>query len=719
MNLFHRAPIPILTPSPDIAWASGAIFNPGAILDDTGTLRLLARGVPKGYTPVALDLNDPTEPAFGYDHYISHLGLATRQPDGTFVLDAEPFISPSTEVDRFGVEDARITKLGDRYWMTYTVLSEPAHLADAGVGLGLASTTDWTSAEVHGRIGPPVRDKDAALFPRLVGGRIALFHRIVPDMQVAYFADEEQLMSPGAAYWEDHLRHLDDFVVMRPEQAWEGKKVGIGPPPIETPEGWLIVYHAADLDHVYRAGLALLDLDDPRKVIARTTHPVMEPMHAYEIAGDVPNVVFPQGAIVEDGMLRLYYGAGDTAIGEASASMADVMALLDEERRGPHASPPRVDMQNHVERPRVLAEASPVPVQRLHGGQPILEPIAAHDWESRVVLNPAAVLVDDGAELEDLMETWDLSASERDVLRVAGGACVMLYRAQGSAFERSTPTGEAHFASSLGLAVFTPTLTLVRRWEEPMLTPDAAFHDLGVEDARCTKVGDTYYLHYTGYTTSGVEDPDLHGRVQLCLATTKNFVDWTLHGPVEGDVNRYNDKNGALFPEPAGGSWWMWHRPMEGEHPMSMHLAQAPSPDGPWRSRGCVMTSYRFEEQASSWVGAAGPPIALGDGRFLAIYHQGHRSFDGRRLYNLSALLIEPAAATPVLARLEPLLLPESELERSGDPLLGVDNVVFSCANYCLGDQLIIPYAGADSRIFGASVSVDALVEELEAAVPA
>ena len=710
-QLFTRRPAPVLSPSPEVSWASGAVFNPGAVLDADGTLRLLARGVQAGYTKVAVESPDATEADFLYDNYVSRLGLAVRQPDGTFRLDAEPLLAPHDAVDRYGVEDARITRLGDRYYITYTVLAEPAHRADAGVGIGLASTTDWETVEVHGRIGPAVRDKDAALFPGHIGGRIAMLHRIVPDMQVAYFEDEDQLRQPGAAYWESHLAHLDDHVVMRPEQLWEEKKIGVGPPPIETPEGWLVVYHGADADHVYRAGLALLDLDDPRKVIARTRRPVLEPLYDYELEGDVPNVVFPQGAVVEDGLLRLFYGAADTTIGEATAPLADVLAVLHEEKTRWRVPAVHMDFRGHLDEPRDLG-AGAVPVERLHGGTPVLEPVAAHAWESRVVLNPAAVFIDDVDELEALMETWALSEADRATLCEAGGACAMVYRAQGTAYARDTPHGP-HVASALGLAVFTPALRLVRRWAEPVIAPDAPFHDLGVEDARCTKVGDTYYLHYTGYTSTDRADPSFAGRVQLCLATTTDFLSWDLHGPLEGDVNAHDDKNGALFPEPVDGRWLFWHRPIYGRHPMAMHLAEADHPDGPWRSRGRTLASYRFAAHASSWVGAAGPPIALGDGQFLALYHQGHVSFEGRRLYNLSAALVDPTADEPVLARVEPVLLPEGDAERLGDPELGVDDVVFSCAGYVVGDDLVVPYAGADSRIFGARLPLAALVDAL------
>ncbi|HEX9951332.1 MAG TPA: glycosidase [Rubricoccaceae bacterium] len=725
--LFARTPAPVLAPAPGVAWASGALFNPGAALGDDGTLRLLARGVAAGHRRVDVLHADEHEPRFGFEGYVSALGLATRGADGLFTLAPEPLLAPSGEVDRYGCEDARITRLGDRWWITYTALAEPAATATHGVGIALASTTDWQTVTRHGRIGPAVRDKDAALFPGLVGGRIAMFHRIAPDVQIVFFEDEEQMLAPGARFWEHELAHLDDSVVLRPERPWEAKKVGMGPPPIWTPEGWLVVYHAADAAHVYRAGLALLDLDDPRRVVARTRRPVLAPELAWERHGDVPNVVFPEGATVEAGAdgqpaLNLYYGAADCAIGHAHAPLADVLDLLREEAKRPALVPPvTFDYAGHRDRRRTLG-TSTVAVERLHGGRPVLEPVPEHPWESGVVLNPAAVLVAPGPDLERMMGVWALADAQRDRLRNAGGACVMLYRAQGTAFERDTPVG-AHFPSSLGLAVFTPDLQLVYRAAEPTIAPEAPFHDLGVEDARCTRVGDTYYLHYTGYTSepgpgTGGLSHGAAGRVQLCLATTQDFASWTLHGPVPGDVNRHGDKNGALFPEPAARPgeaprWWLWHRPMEGRHPMAMHLASAETPDGPWTSHGCALASYRFHDHALSWVGAAGPPVALGGGRFLALYHQGHLSFESRRLYNLSAVLVEPAAPEPVVARTEPILVPEGDAEQRGDATLGVDNVVFSCANYVVGEHLVIPYAGADSRIFGARLVLADLVAHL------
>lgn len=349
----------------------------------------------------------------------------------------------------------------------------------------------------------------------------------------------------------------------------------------------------------------------------------------------------------------------------------------------------------------------PIVPDRMNGGRPVLEPISTHSWESHVVLNPAAILVDDPKELDRLSRAWDLDAFER--ARVTDGTCVMMYRAQGE-----LEPDKQLAPSYLGLAVFTPELSLVRRWRQPVLRPDAPFHNLGVEDARCTRVGDRYYLYYTGYSAVDPQGPVEERRIQICLATTSNFLEWDLHGPVAGDLNAVPNKNAALLPVPVHGKWLLLHRPMVGEGAMAIHLAEAGDPSGPWLSRGLLMESYRYREFARSWIGAGGPPVALGDDRFLMIYHQGHFTEEGSREYDLAAALLDFRGPDIVTSRIEPLMRPSGEFEQRGDADLGVDNVLFTCANYSVGDRLIIPYAGADSRIFGAVVSRRGLVKALE-----
>ncbi len=287
---------------------------------------MLFRAIPEGYKQISLDSPSGEPVRFGFDEtYVSSLGYASSTDGVHFTRRAEPFLSPDTVSDRFGVEDPRITRIDGTYFVTYTGLSKPAYSEIPGWHIGLASTEDFVGVKKYGSIGPQVASKDTAIFPRRIGGKIWMLHRIVPDIQAIVFEDLDQLMNPSAELWQDHVNTLSDHVVMGPEAEWEAKKIGTGPTPIETDEGWLLIYHGVDQDHVYRAGLALLDLDDPRRVISRTSQPIMEPQEEYELIGDVNNVVFPQGAAVIGDTLHIYYGGADRVIGHATASMDQVL----------------------------------------------------------------------------------------------------------------------------------------------------------------------------------------------------------------------------------------------------------------------------------------------------------------------------------------------------------------------------------------------------------
>ena len=171
-DLFARAAAPVLAPDPGVAWASGALFNPGACRDEAGTVRLLARGVPAGHRRVAVQHADAFEPDFGFADYVSALGLATRKPDGAFALASEPLLAPHADWDRWGCEDARITHLNGRWWITYTALSEPAAVADRGVHVALASTADWQTVRAprgH-RAARPRQRRGAVSAPRRRAG---------------------------------------------------------------------------------------------------------------------------------------------------------------------------------------------------------------------------------------------------------------------------------------------------------------------------------------------------------------------------------------------------------------------------------------------------------------------------------------------------------------------------------------------------------------------
>ena len=161
------------------------------------------------------------------------------------------------------------------------------------------------------KLGPVVQhedNKDHALFPAKINGRFVTFHRRPPSIWLA-FSDDMYL-------WEDHVELLSP----RPG-LWDGKRVGAGGPPILTDEGWLMLYHGYNDDHVYCMGVALLDKDDPTKVLKRPEASVLEPQTAWELRGDVPNVVFGTANPVINGTIYLYYGGADRVVGLARAHL--------------------------------------------------------------------------------------------------------------------------------------------------------------------------------------------------------------------------------------------------------------------------------------------------------------------------------------------------------------------------------------------------------------
>lgn len=294
---------PIITPA-DAGPKVNAIFNPGATLFQGETL-LLAR----------------TEDRSGMSNLI-----VARSGDGLTGWTVEPQRGLRADPDRFeerwGVEDPRITLIDDTYYVVYTGYSEGGPL------ICLATTKDFDTFERRGVLIPP-EDKDAALFPVHFEGRWALLHRPM-SMQTGLSAHVWLSWSPDLRYWGDARIVLH----ARRGGAWDANKVGLGPPPLRTDVGWLVCYHGVRVTasgSIYRAGLALLDLEDPCTVLARTDNWVFGPQAPYERTGDVPGVVFPTGWVLgQDGdTLRIYYGAADTVIGVATASLRRLLRLVE------------------------------------------------------------------------------------------------------------------------------------------------------------------------------------------------------------------------------------------------------------------------------------------------------------------------------------------------------------------------------------------------------
>lgn len=335
-------------------------------------------------------------------------------------------------------------------------------------------------------------------------------------------------------------------------------------------------------------------------------------------------------------------------------------------------------------------------VERLHHGWPLIERIASHAWESKVTFNPACILVEDGDTLAEIIAALPFPPAIKHQLELEEALCFLLYRAQGT----RTPARD-YTASSLGLAVLTPDLQLLARHTSPLILPEYEFENLGVEDARMTKVKDRFVLLYTAY---GRSEP--HNTIRIAIASSTDLVHWEKHGLLQADFNTFDNKNAMLFDQTVGGRHLMLHRPMEGEDAMAIHWAEADDPFGTWKTRGLLMKPLPNPIFAETWVGGGAPPLSLGNNRFLMLYHIGNRKADGTREYDLGIAVMDAAAAQPIVRRDEPLLRPETRYETIGDPELGVNNVVFICGAYFYRNDLYFPYAGADSVVLGGKISM-------------
>ena len=254
----------------------------------------------------------------------SHLACA-RSRDGisNWVVDDQPALAIDGEhpEEAWGLEDPRATRVDElgRWIITYTAFGP------GGPGISLAQTEDFETFERIGIVMIP-EDKNGVLLPRRVLGDWVLFHR---PMSSVIEGDILLSRSTDLKTW----RPPELVMSRRPGGWWDSARIGMGPPPLETQHGWLVVYHGVRhtvAGGLYRAGLALLDLENPARVLRRSEQWVLGPQAQFEVTGDVPNVIFPCGLVHDrdNDTLFLYYGAADTRIGLATARCSQVLDYL-------------------------------------------------------------------------------------------------------------------------------------------------------------------------------------------------------------------------------------------------------------------------------------------------------------------------------------------------------------------------------------------------------
>ncbi len=245
---------------------------------------------------------------------ISHLRLARSRDGVHFDIDDRPAIAPTDEYETFGLEDPRITCIDGTYYVHYVAVSP------LGVTTVLVSTRDFGSFERHGVIFAP-ENKDVALFPDRIGGQYCALHR--PHSPLFGRNDIWIAESPDLVSWGNH-RHL----IGTRDGFWDETRIGAGAPPVRITEGWLEIYHGVDQDNRYCLGALLLGADEPWRVLARSATPIFAPQAEYERSGFFGDVVFTCGLLLEDSVLKIYYGAADTTICYAQIPLADVLGTL-------------------------------------------------------------------------------------------------------------------------------------------------------------------------------------------------------------------------------------------------------------------------------------------------------------------------------------------------------------------------------------------------------
>jgi predicted GH43/DUF377 family glycosyl hydrolase len=628
---------PILTPDETNNWEARAVFN-ASVVKDGDNYHALYRAVS---SPIRY---------YEQDMEISTIGYAGSK-DGYKFGDRRKFITPDDRWDRYGCEDPRVTKIGDKYYIFYTALSNFPHTAE-GIRVGLVITKDFKHIDRKFTV-TPFNAKAMALFSEKINGKYAAVLSVDTDkppsvIAIKYFNDLHEIESVDL--WEEWYEKRQEYKLELKRNLQD--HVEVGAVPVRTDKGWLLVYsyirNYFTPTPVFGIEAALLDMNDPTKIIANTNDALLTPVEEYELYGMVNNIVFPTSALLEEDKLRVYYGAADTVVCLAEGSLK---SLFDSFDKKPSEEPERLSFKKYK-------------------GNPIIEPKSDNNWEASSTFNPTAVLLD--------------------------GKVHILYRALSS-----------DNTSAIGYAASEDGFSVTERLDEPIYDPREEFElkikedaYSGCEDARVTlfEDEDKLYMCYTAY--SGV------GKTAIAFTSisTEDFKAkrWKWEKPRRiSDISR-DDKNACIFPRKVDGKYILFHR-IGG----CMWLDMVD--DLKFNDRdlgGRMVLCPKKETWTSRKVGIAGPPIETKEG-WLLVYHGLSKSDD---TYRLSAMLLDLDHPYEIISELGyPLIEPTEDYEKEGLR----HKTVFSCGGVVKDGKLIVYYGGADKVVGAASIEMDKLLSRL------
>lgn len=291
---------PILIPRENMPWEKNGTCNPAAI-DLDGKVHLLYRAVDKDN--------------------VSTIGYASSR-DGYEIDErsSEPIYKPRDIFEARGCEDPRVMMIEDTIYMEYTAYDGfTPRVAITSISKKDFLAKNWNWAKPYPITPPNVPDKDASIFPEKINGKYLMIHRVHDSICADFVGSLD--------FSKERIKECIEMLSPR-WGMWDEEKVGISSPPIKTDKGWLMLYHGVSGRTIYRVGAVLLDKDNPTEILSRSSNPILEPKEEYERIGIVPNVVFPCGAVVRDGLIFIYYGAADFTIGVATVPLNAVLKAL-------------------------------------------------------------------------------------------------------------------------------------------------------------------------------------------------------------------------------------------------------------------------------------------------------------------------------------------------------------------------------------------------------
>jgi len=539
---------PLISPDPAVPWESYATFN-GSIVKSDDIYHMVYRAVSNN-----VHVNSSTL-------QMSTVGYA-KSTDGFIFNDHRQLIAPKEPWELYGCEDPRITKIDDMYVIFYTALSAVPFGPD-NIKVAVALSKDMKSIDERHLV-TPFNAKAMTLFPKKINNRYVVLFTYHTDLQPSYLVKAEcQSLSDlwDTRFWASWESHWADNII--PLKRLNRDFIEVGAPPIETENGWVFFYsyvrnYFVGEPRTFTIEAVLFDKDHPGKIIGRINEPLLEPLESYEKEGMVSNIVFPSGAIRENGAFHVYYGGADSVVCRGTIH-EDIL------------------MQRFIDKPSIT------PRLERYEGNPILGSRKEHTWESQAVFNPASLYIDNKIHI--------------------------IYRAMSD-----------DNTSTMGYARSLDGFTIDSRSIQPVFMPRFEFEDKkvsggnsGCEDGRLTIIDDKIYMTYTAY--DGVHVP----RVGLSSILVEDFIAerWNWSESVLISPPGVDDKDACIFPEKVNGKYVIFHR-IDGV--IVIDYVDSLEFNGSTWLRTLEYINLTEEIWHGLKIGIAGPPIKTPEG-WLLLYH--------------------------------------------------------------------------------------------------